>query len=78
LFRNNPLRIFAGMDTQYITVAQLAAHLGISVRAAHWHLKQGKEIPGVASYGKLKDNRTAPYLITPDASYFKAKRKTKK
>lgn len=67
------------MEKQYITVAQLAAHLGVSTRAAHWHLKQkNKLIHGVASYHKLNDNRTAPYLITPNEDYFKELRRKKR
>lgn len=66
------------MDTNYITVQELAVHLGVSVRAAHWHLKQGRPIRGVAQYGKLADTKTSPYLITPDESYFKELRKRNK
>lgn len=79
MFGNYLLRTFVGMDNNYITVQQLAAHLGISVRAAHWHLKHSKKkIPGVAAHVKLADKKTSPYLITPDASYFTELRKRKK
>lgn len=54
------------MDSKYISVQELAIKLGVSPRAVHWHLKRGKPIKGVKSYGKINDKKTSAYLIIPE------------
>lgn len=64
------------METRYITIQELADHMGVSSRAIHFKLKAGEPIEGVRSYWKLNPaKKTSAYVIEADASYFKPKKK---